>query len=768
MIGAGGAVRSNNVVTFTTTAAHPFRKGAMATIAGIDTASFNGTFQVASVLSGTQFTMTQNGPNESSGNGTATTQNIGGAMTGGCFYESTAFPAAYRGNYFFGDYNSGRIMRPPLDADNLPSRTDEFVNSIGSHVDMTTGPDGALYYANQSSPGTIRRLLYNGTAQEVIIYPTAFNVVEGGAAVISVRLRSAPASNITVSLEQVGGDADLRVRVGTPPTVTFTPSNFATPQLFTVAAVDDADLENDSATFRIFAPGIGSYDLPVNGIDNDEPQLVVSTTALNVNEASSNTFTVRLANAPLAPVTVSVSRTAGDSDVSVSGGSSLEFTPADYATPKTVTIAAANDADNTNDTATITVATTGEISRNVAVLVADNDPLAPSFTSSPIMTAVDDAAYSYDANAAGNPAPTFALTTAPSGMSIDAATGLISWTPAAPGSLQRYHHGDQQCLEPPSVLHHHGQRRCAPRRSLTRPVAGEIMSGTTAEFFGDGIDDVSTVKAEFFVDDVLRYTDVNNGNHFHFGGAHTLFDTTQYTNGPHTLRMRVTDTRGQTAEQEVQVTIGNGGAAWQTQYFPDVNDPNRSFTADPGSDGEANLFEYLHRLRSNRAGCQPRTSLAASGCQWNQIPHSAFRPRQVGQRRHRARGSEWRPDQPNVDANRPRQSYIPDRGGGKCSVLRPADRDCARRCPGRDNPALYASVPNEALTALPGSGLLLHDRVRSSRSTLAARLRPELPESGAAPRCLLREESFPPRFPGLPSPGRRSRQRRIVTRQFST
>ena len=439
-IAASGAVRANGVVTITTTAAHPFRKGGLVTITGAG--SFNGVFPVASLLPGTpdpqittRFTYVQAGANETASGGTATTQFIGGVVTGGAFYDSTAFPAAYRGNFFFGEYNAGKVVRVPLDAANTPIRVDEFVTGIGSTVDLAVGPDGALYYADQSSPGTIRRLAYTGTAQNVIVQPTAFNVQEGGSSVVSVRLAFAPASNVTVSLEQVGGDADLRVRVGTPPTLTFTPGNFATPQLFTIEAVEDADLENDSAIFRVLAPGIASYDLIANGIENDEAQLVVSTTSLTVNEGSSNTFTVRLANAPAANTTVTVARTAGDSDVTVSGGASLIFTPVNFATPQPVTIAAAEDGDNANDTATITVSTAGEVSRDVAVTVTDNDPLAPAFTSSPVLTAVDDAAYAYDVNANGNPAPTFSLTTAPAGMSIDAVTGIINWLPTNPGNV---------------------------------------------------------------------------------------------------------------------------------------------------------------------------------------------------------------------------------------------------------------------------------------------------------------------------------------------
>ena len=596
-IGASGAVRSNGIVTITTTTAHPFRKGGLATISGVISGGFNGTFPVASVLPGspdpqisTRFTFIQPGADVTSGGGTATTQNIGGVVSGGCFYDSTAFPAAYRGNFFFGEYNAGKLVRVPLDAANTPIRVDEFSTGIGSQVDMATGPDGAIYFANQSSPGTIRRIAYTGTAQNVIVHPTAFNVQEGGSSVVSVRLAQAPTSNVTVTAERVSGDPDLPVISGA--LLTFTPANFATPQLITVAGLEDADLENDTATIRVLAPGIASYDLFVNGIDNDEAQLVVSTTSLTVNEGSSNTFTVRLANAPAANTTVTVARTAGDSDVTVSGGASLVFTPANFATPQPVTISAAEDGDNANDSATITISTAGEVSRTVAVTVIDNDPLAPAFTGSPVLTAVDDASYTYDVNAVGNPAPTFSLTTAPAGMSIDAVTGIINWLPTNPGNFNVVVQAANGVL--PNATQSFTisvNVDLAPTAGLTRPVAGEVLSGTTAEFFGDGFDDVSTVKADFFVDGILRSTDVNNGNHFHYGGAHGLFDTTQFTTGSHLFKMRVTDTKGQTGEAEVRATIGSGGTSpptplsavsRKTHGAAGVFDINLPLTGTPG------------------------------------------------------------------------------------------------------------------------------------------------------------------------------------------
>jgi glucose/arabinose dehydrogenase len=276
-IAAGGAVRSGGVVTFTTTAPHPFRKGGLVTITGVTNPSFNSVgpgFAVASVIPGapdpqisTQFTVVQAGPDESSGGGTATTQNIGGVVTGGAFYDSTAFPSAFHGNYFFGDYNSGRMMRVILDGTNQVSRVEEFANSLGSNVDTTVGPDGALYCANQSSPGTIRRVAYIGTAlpQNIIVQPTAFNVLEGGSSIFSVRLNFAPASDVTVTVSQFSGDPDLTVSSGA--SLVFNSGNFAVPQFVTIAAAEDADTTNDSAVFRVSSPGIATYDVTVNGID---------------------------------------------------------------------------------------------------------------------------------------------------------------------------------------------------------------------------------------------------------------------------------------------------------------------------------------------------------------------------------------------------------------------------------------------------------------------------------------------------------------------
>lgn len=65
--------------------------------------------------------------------------------------------------------------------------------------------------------------------------------------------------------------------------------------------------------------------------------------------------------------------------------------------------------------------------------------VGPVFTSTASTSALTGSTYTYQATASGNPQPTFSLVTAPTGMTIDAGTGLISWAPtvaqAGPNSV---------------------------------------------------------------------------------------------------------------------------------------------------------------------------------------------------------------------------------------------------------------------------------------------------------------------------------------------
>lgn len=589
-----GAVRSNGTVTFTTSAFHPLRKGAKVTIAGVTDTSFNGTFYVTARLSDTQFTISQAGADATSGGGTATTANIGDSITGGCFYDSTAFPAEYRGNFFFGDYGGGRVMRVTLDANDEPVTVDNFATSIGSHVDSTIGPDGALYSLRHLATGSIKRIAATSTAQNLIVQPTDFPVMEGGSAVFTVRLAAAPESDVTVTVTKTGGDADIALSGGA--SLTFTPTNWYQYQSVVLTAAEDADRTVGSATFQVSAPGLASYTVTAREVENDEPRLVLSKNLITLTEGNSTTFTVSLSEAPASNTTVTVGRSSGDSSVSVTGGSSLTFTPANYATPQTVTVAALADADSVTGTADVSVSMAGDPDRVVDVTATDNGSATPVITSTAPLTAVVNSPYQYTVTATGNPVPTFSLLTKPTGMTIGSSSGVISWTPSAPGTYPvTVQASNGYGTAPTQSFNIVASVDAAPQANISQPLAGSVISGTGAEFFGNGVDDLGTTQAEFYVDGVLAYTDVNTEGHYHFNSGHTLFDTTQWSNGPHTLRMRVTDTAGQTGQSEVQVFFANGAARWKTERFTLSEQSNASISgdlADPDSDGLVNLFEY--------------------------------------------------------------------------------------------------------------------------------------------------------------------------------
>lgn len=101
--------------------------------------------------------------------------------------------------------------------------------------------------------------------------------------------------------------------------------------------------------------------------------ILTSVSAVNVAEGSSGTFQVKLSKAPSVTTVVTVTRTSGDDDVTVTGGASLTFTTSNWNTYQTVTLAAAQDADTTNGTATLTCSATGLASVTVTATEVDND-----------------------------------------------------------------------------------------------------------------------------------------------------------------------------------------------------------------------------------------------------------------------------------------------------------------------------------------------------------------------------------------------------------
>lgn len=263
IIAVDGAVRSTDVATFTTTVTHGFRRGEKITVAGVTDPGFDGAFYVTSIPAETTFKVSQAGPDASSGGGTATTQALGGAITGGTFYDATAAPPEYRGNFFFGDFNSDRIMRAVVGPGTTVKSVDYFATGNANAIDVSVGPDGALYYVGFG--GAILRAAYDSVSQNIVVSSTHVWMNEGSSAAFTVTLATAPASDVNVTVARTGGSSDVGVANGA--VLTFTPADFSVPQRITLASAEDLDLAGDVATLTLSSAGITSQTVEVRVAD---------------------------------------------------------------------------------------------------------------------------------------------------------------------------------------------------------------------------------------------------------------------------------------------------------------------------------------------------------------------------------------------------------------------------------------------------------------------------------------------------------------------
>ena len=137
--------------------------------------------------------------------------------------------------------------------------------------------------------------------------------------------------------------------------------------------------ENVAVSGGLQIQGVASADTAqFNGIEIESagpplPAIVKSVSQVTVAEGSTATFGVHLDTAPASAVTVSVARASGDTDLTVSGGASRVFTPANFAIDQTVTLAAAEDADTAAGTAVIQCVAAGYTTASVTATEQDND-----------------------------------------------------------------------------------------------------------------------------------------------------------------------------------------------------------------------------------------------------------------------------------------------------------------------------------------------------------------------------------------------------------
>ena len=215
---------------------------------------------------------------------------------------------------------------------------------------------------------------------DLMLSPEALQVREAGSATYTVQLTTQPTTAVTVTVSGMGSDVTVA-----PASLSFSTSNWDTAQTVTVSAAEDDNGTDDKVTLTHTAAG-ADYNsvrrLVVTVTDNDR-SLVLSPSAVTVDEASSATYTVKLATQPTEAVTVTVSGMGSDvtvdTDSSTDGEqNTLSFSTNNWNTGQAVTVSADEDYNTSDEEVTLTHTATGgdydSMKAELMVTVRDNDP----------------------------------------------------------------------------------------------------------------------------------------------------------------------------------------------------------------------------------------------------------------------------------------------------------------------------------------------------------------------------------------------------------
>ena len=185
----------------------------------------------------------------------------------------------------------------------------------------------------------------------------ALSLTEGGSGTYNVKLAAGPSDGVKVRVASNNTDVTVNKAAGTAGSsqdLSFTASTWNTNQVITVAAAEDVDRADESATLTysiVTADTVPDYDgvtnvtRTMNVTDNDKtPGILAGAVTGTITEAGgSATFTVALGGVapPTAEVTVAVS--SGDTTEGTVSPSSLTFTRDNWSTTQTVTVTGKDD-----------------------------------------------------------------------------------------------------------------------------------------------------------------------------------------------------------------------------------------------------------------------------------------------------------------------------------------------------------------------------------------------------------------------------------------
>jgi hypothetical protein len=243
--------------------------------------------------------------------------------------------------------------------------------SIGTNATVGTGFNGTFGSANPVPTAfSLNGTACNGAAAAptVAITAPAANTRYTAPASIPITANATAASGNTISKVEFYHDG-LLLNTDTAAPYTYTwagvPQQTAAYHLQAIA-YDNAGAKSSTA------------DVPVFVDASTSPAIVADASSVTLSPGGTSTFKLALSSAPTASVTVAVARSAGSTAVSATPAS-LTFTPTNWNTGQTVTVAATSAA-TAGSTATLTATATGYTATSVIANVVQQGSVDARFT----------------------------------------------------------------------------------------------------------------------------------------------------------------------------------------------------------------------------------------------------------------------------------------------------------------------------------------------------------------------------------------------------
>ena len=231
------------------------------------------------------------------------------------------------------------------------------------------------------SADTIPVLVGDNDMRGVTVTGSPLNIAAGARGTFTIVLDTQPTRTVSITVAEDSDDLSV-----SPSRLSFSTSSWNRPQTVTVRVDSDAPTGNVTLTNAVNTssssrdksydtddPDAAVADVTVE-ISAPQPGVRLSPSSMTIDEGASRTYTVRLATDPMGSATVTVGGFA-DTDLSVVGDTTLDFTTDDYNTAQTVTVTAAEDDDAVSDSVMLTHTIAGASVTNgtLRVTVREND-----------------------------------------------------------------------------------------------------------------------------------------------------------------------------------------------------------------------------------------------------------------------------------------------------------------------------------------------------------------------------------------------------------